>query len=577
MRSIKSLVVSFAIVTLILGLASDRNFAASTNRTIPLSQIALFSKFAHENVPDEAIDIATFDAQSVDFSSAALAPAATQINGDVNRRPQNETSIAVKPGTSGASATWITGANDYGIGAPIGSGVYTSAGTSYFPPFPLLFGVGGSGSQSLVEVPIAGGDPAVAYGTTRASGSIPAGLSVAYYASLVFSATFCENGVIVQRTFNDGTSWNRPVVPPLAPPTGVGIVAYWDRAQNCSVIHDKEYIAVDNTSGPHKGRVYVSWTRFVFAGPNQFKEAPILLAWSDDNAITFSDPVVVSGASATLCPNPTDSLGQCNIDQFSTPAVLPDGRVAVSFINGNGTGFNQGFRDQYLVTVFNPDTGALTGPFKMADVFDGINDYPIQTTGGQGRSTLCNSNFRFSSTGGLAADAAGTLYFTYSDDKKHAGDFPFPTVVAPRASGYACPAGKATDNDVYVLKSTNGGVTWSDITPATAKGANDQFYPFIAAGAAGRVSVVYYDRSASATNKLATTRVATSATGGSSWTEVVVSDFASNFDNAFFGTGSFIGDYTGIAVDGGGSSHAVWAGVTPGKNDSDVFKATVGP
>jgi hypothetical protein len=44
-----------------------------------------------------------------------------------------------------------------------------------------------------------------------------------------------------------------------------GFVAYNDSGQNCPVLHDKEWVAVDNTNGPHKGREYVTWTRFLFA------------------------------------------------------------------------------------------------------------------------------------------------------------------------------------------------------------------------------------------------------------------------------------------------------------------------
>jgi hypothetical protein len=57
----------------------------------------------------------------------------------------------------------------------------------------------------------------------------------------------------------------------------------------------------------------------------------------------------------------------------------------------------------------------------------------------------------------------------------------------------------------------------------------------------------------------------------------VISDFQSNFDFAVVGDDSFIGDYTGIAVDAAGFSHPVWAGVTPGKQDSDIFKRLVAP
>src|SRR2546428_3306955 len=174
MRILARVLVSMFVVALVLATNAGTNYAASVIKGPRLSQIALLSKFAHDNMPDEAIDLAKLDAAMPDFGLPGGSPAAAQINPDVTRRPQNETSIAIKPGPSGETATWITGANDYGIGAPIGSGVYPSGGTTYFPPFPLLAYKGGSGSQLWIEVPIAGGEPCPAYRKKRHDSGLPA-------------------------------------------------------------------------------------------------------------------------------------------------------------------------------------------------------------------------------------------------------------------------------------------------------------------------------------------------------------------------------------------------------------------
>src|SRR3989442_14447986 len=99
------------------------------------------------------------------------------------------------------------------MGGPIGSGVNTSGGRTYFPPFPLLAYKGGSGSQLGIEVPIAGGDPALAYGKTRTASGIPAGAPVAYHASPRFSANKRENGGIVPRSFHAAAPPDPPVRP----------------------------------------------------------------------------------------------------------------------------------------------------------------------------------------------------------------------------------------------------------------------------------------------------------------------------------------------------------------------------
>jgi hypothetical protein len=301
-----------------------------------------------------------------------------------------------------------------------------------------------------------------------------------------------------------------------------------------------------------------------------------MLSYSDDSGNSWSTPIEASGFSKTLCPNQVNGkAGQCDEDQGSVPVVLPNGKVAIAFENEQGVGFNQGFRDQYLVTVFDPTSGTIAGPYHVADLMDGQSDYPLNS---DGRQTLCNSNFRQWSVGNLAADGT-TLYLSYSDDAKRAGQFPYPTFVDP-SPPYACPAGKTTDADVYVWKSTDGGATWSEVTVTNltdaAKGANDQFFPWVAGDGSGHVSVLFFDRRYDAGNKLADATLAASSTFGVKWKAKKVSTFSSNFDNGFSG-GRFIGDYNGNAIDSAGNSHPVWTGVVPGQSDTDIFTTTVAP
>jgi len=487
------------------------------------------------------------------------------INGDYNLRPQDEPSIGILKGTSGGNVRWVVGANDYAIGTPIGGGLYNSEGVTYFAPFPLLF----AADIGVSEPPGGTGDPSIASGSTRATAAVPAGTIVTYAASLAFSDSFCENGVQVARSFDNGRSWNRTRVPDFG---ALGFATYWNQGFDCSVFSDKEWIAVDNTGGTHDGRVYVTWSGFLFDTTGTvYHQSPIMLAYSDDNATTFSTPIPISGSSSVFCKNHSNASSPataCNEDQNSTPVVLPNGDVAISFENSNGTGFSQA-RGQMLVTVFSPASGTIRGPYQAAPlVYDGTFDFPFTNDGT--RPTFCNSNFRDGVNGSLAADGAGTLYVAYFDDKKHAGEFVSggqPIRVGDRSTGYACPAGKATDADIYVLRSRDGGLTWSDVTPASGHANNDQFWPWVAANG-NRVAVVFYDRSGDPNNKLIDTNLARRSEGG--WQTQRISAFSSNFDNAFLGTGAFAGDYINAAIDSGGGVHAVWTCVAPGKQDSDI-------
>jgi hypothetical protein len=529
----------------------------------PLSSVALMSHFA------QVANLGFVDpaALEVHAQQGRAKSAEGQVNQDWNARPQNETTITVNPADP---TKFVAGANDYGIGPPI-PGVYNSEQVNYFPPMPTLAATKDEEGEQIefTQLPDVAGDPAVAYSNVG---------NRVYMIALATSVSFCENGIFLYRSTDNGATWTRPTVPPLRPPSGLRTVAYWPMAHNCSVFHDKPYVTVDNTGGPHNGRIYVTWSRFLTdKSGGTYKESPIVLAYSDDFGDTFSTPIEVSGFSATLCPNQTEGkAGQCDEDQGSVPVVLPNGKVAVAFINDQGVGFDQGFRDQYLVTVFDPTTGTVAGPYHVADMKDGLNDYPVNS---DGSPTLCNSNFRQWGVGNLAVGGT-TLYVTYSDDAKHAGEFPYPTPVDP-SPPYACPDGKETDADVYVWKSTDGGVTWSEFTNAgltkASKGAHDQWFPWVAADAAGRVSVLFFDRRYDPGNKLADATLVSSATNGLKWKAKKVSKFSSNFDDAFLGRGSFIGDYNGNTIDSAGNSRPLWTGVVPGKQDSDVFTATVAP
>jgi hypothetical protein len=300
-----------------------------------------------------------------------------------------------------------------------------------------------------------------------------------------------------------------------------------------------------------------------------FLRSPIVMAYSDDNGDTFSSAIEISGRSAELCPVPSPGgpKNACNSDEFSSPIVLRDGTLVVGFEN-----FNTPAQNQYFAVRVNPDTFVVQGPFKVSDIFDGPNDYPINS---DGRQTLCNSNFRVNSAVNIAAGPGGVVYAVIADDRQHTGQFPFPTFVGNQQSGYECPNGLKTDVDVFLSKSSDGGFTWSQLVRVNQDPLGDdkdQWFPWVAVrNSDGRVGVVFYDRRRDTRNKITRTFLAFSDDGGAHFKDFEVSDFGSNFDNAFFGLGSFIGDYNGMAVGPQGSFIPVWTAVRPGKQDSDIF------
>ena len=218
---------------------------------------------------------------------------------------------------------------------------------------------------------------------------------------------------------------------------------------------------MDRSGGPHDGRVYIVWARFLY-NEGHFRQSTIEMSYSDDNAESWSPPINVSGASNKLCPaQVAGRAGQCDESQFATTVVGPDGTLYIAFINQQAQGQADGLRNQYLVTSVNPDTMALSGPDRAAQMIDGDKDFPVNSLG---QATLCNSNFRLNTFGNIAIDPSDpsgrTLYIVFADNR-NGSSFPDKTMVAQdQSESYACPEGKNTDTDIFIVRSQDGGVTW---------------------------------------------------------------------------------------------------------------------
>lgn len=592
MRSLVFLAIALAVC---LGTSTRDGEAQALRKGPPVSAVGLLSAFARENglaagSPEAPIgDVGDGSLPATGGAAQAASAGDIRVNQDFSLRPQNETTIAINPWSPNML---VGGANDYRLGNPVGAAFYTSfdGGATWhdgFPPFPLLAATSGHG-KPLQETPFGTGDPVIAFGQAREVPGGPArGTTLAYYAYLGVSSSFCQHGIFLSRSTN-GLLWTRPVTPPLLPPNGLFTPVYWDRAENCSVFNDKPWLAVDTSGGPHDGRVYVTWSRFTFAH-RKYKESPILMAFSDDNGQTWSAPVEVSGYSRDLCRNQVSGpAGHCDESQFSNVVVGSDGAVYVAFLNQQYRGAEDGFRNQYLISRVDPDTLAVSGPYKVADLVDGDNDLPF---GSSGKPTLCNSNFRLNTAGNLVADptdpAGLTLYLVFADNR-NGSSFPRGTLVTQQPpDSFSCPGGLNTDTDIFIVKSTDGGISWRDPQTGLASplrvnrdvAGKDQWFPFAAVAPDGRIDVVFYDRRDDPFNRFASVYLARSYDGGSTWTERKVSSSFSNMNWAFDG-GVFIGDYNGLAVGPDGTSYPFWTDARSGTSSSrqsDVFMGIVSP
>ncbi len=315
-----------------------------------------------------------------------------------------------------------------------------------------------------------------------------------------------------------------------------------DESTSDGVFEDKPYLVVDTSlASPFVNNVYVTWTRFVFDSRDNYLESPIFFSASRDGGHTWSAPKEISGRNPALCtfsltPLPYD--GRCREDQFSSPVVAQDGTIFVAFENDQAV--NDGnFRDQYLVVSSSDGGESWTAPVRASDLIqDGVNDYPINVIG---RQTLSNTQFRVNSAGNLCVDQnSGALFIVWSDNRHGTAS--------------------STNTDVFMVSSPDG-INWSS-PRAVSAAPNDQFYPWCAIGPDGTLNVSFMDRSYDSKNvKYGITLVRQRAGQlHSAQVDTGLSDpnHARWFSSATGGKTTFLGDYTGLAVDGNGVAHPVW-------------------
>jgi hypothetical protein len=464
-----------------------------------------------------------------------------RINCDSTIFPHNEMSIAVDPKDPNHV---VAGSNDYELFFQGGfvveriiAGFYTSFdhGTTWInghvDPDGFTFN----------------GDPAIAFNIKQ---------SLVHYGTINFNSGqgggFATASILISTSNDGGKTFGHPVV-----------VALGTGGTTVTVFNDKPYIAVDNNpASPHFGRLYVTYTRFLFNQFGNYLESPIYLSFSDDGGQTFSTPQAISGTSSTLCSQPfvtPRNIGICNEDQFSSPVVGPDGTLYVAFENQEHTQTVGDFRNQYLVVRSTDGGSTFSSPVSAVfPIFDGTDDYPINVNG---RQTLTNSQFRVNSAGNLAVDptsgpsVSGTrLYIAFSDNRNGQLTGNFSTV--------------KTNTDVFVVTSSNGGNDWSPVNPVLTgnKSQNDQFYPWAVVDNSGNLFVAFSDRSYDPANIQYGETLAVSKNHATSFSATRIDSGLSNpNDSRWFtnggttnGKATFIGDYGNLAIGSDGATHPIW-------------------
>ncbi len=174
----------------------------------------------------------------------------------------------------------LTGSNDYRNGDASGGFYRSTDGATSFSDALVTRGPAG--------VFDAAGDPVAAVDNT--------GRMYATY--IAFDRSTPDNGLYVQTSLDNGTTWSGPAV--VAAHTGGGAADF----------EDKPYACCDYSFGsPYLGNFYVTWTRFFDVGGAQ-----IHFSKSENGGASFTAPLAISGSMNA---------------QFSCPTVGPNGEIYV--------------------------------------------------------------------------------------------------------------------------------------------------------------------------------------------------------------------------------------------------------
>lgn len=299
-------------------------------------------------------------------------------------------------------------------------------------------------------------------------------------------------GQSVARSVNGGQTWDDVV---LASVTGYPNLL------------DKNHLWVDNsTSSPFLGNVYAAWTRF---GGND--NGLIQVARSINNGISWSTPVNIStGVNALAHSQGVNIQTGPNGELYLVWAIYDTWPG-----DENALGFARSF-----------DGGQTFEPaYRILNNINGL------------RNSLTSKNMRVSGFPGMAVDQSngpnrGTIYVVWNN-------LGIPGV------------NTGPDIDVYLIKSTNNGASWSNpikVNQDTPGLGKEHFMPWITCDPiTGTLSVIFFDDRNTGTDDCEVW-VANSYDGGQSWEDFRVSDFAFTPSPIPGLGGGYMGDYLGITA-----------------------------
>jgi hypothetical protein len=301
------------------------------------------------------------------------------------------------------------------------------------------------------------------------------------------------SGIFV-RSSSDGLTWNPPI-------------AVVDHINSAIPFEDKPWIGVDRgATSPHRGNVYVAWTRFdVYGSKDPAHRSRIMVSRSRDGGRTFSVPLEISDESGNAVDSDDTVEGV-------VPAAGPDGTVYVTWAGPKGLYFDK-----------SADGGWTFGKDMVIGEMPAGWDQPVE---GLER----HNGMPVTAVDASSGPNRGTIYVNWID-QRHG------------------------DPDVFVMSSKDDGRTWSGAVRVNndPKGATQMFTWMAVDPVDGSINIVFHDRRGLRGTMTGVT-LARSTDGGKTFANIPLSSGEAGAHVAAFdccAKSAFFGDYNGIDAYGG--------------------------
>jgi hypothetical protein len=305
-----------------------------------------------------------------------------------------------------------------------------------------------------------------------------------------------------------------------------------------SLFFDKEYLAIDNARhSPHFGRIYLTYIKFHFQLSGFSDYCPVQLAYTDH--VPTQNPQLAAWQHTAVVSDQPGGTGQgLHANQWAYPEVEKDGDLDVTYaLEDCNTGF-----DRHLEFTQSQDGGAsFTGPVQIDHPGEFVDNPNLD-------DTLPPKFARIPLSPSFDVNKkTGVLAYVYQNN------------VNRDVSGA----------DISIQYSTDEGKHWTHAKFLTVgSGGNpargDQFFPWTDSDPNGRTHVIWFDNRRDSGNLLINTFQDDFSGRPSIFSNHRISTKSWNPNVAFFSSGSFIGDYNGLAS----SNRVIYPVWTDGRNNA---------